>query len=169
MAIIHLWWDESSSLSRHFRQINNKQGNTMTNRNNILIGAYIAAIMATTVVAAPPSPSFDTDRILDAIMQVETGGHEDPSNAVGDNGKAIGPFQIHMCYWQDAVAHDKSIGGCYADCRDEAYARRIVMAYLSRYCKWWDNETVARIHNGGPKGASKSATLGYWRKVQKHL
>ena len=169
MAIIHLWWDESSSLSRHFRQINNKQGNTMTNRNNILIAAYIAAIMATTAVAAPPSPSFDTDRILDAIMQVETGGHEDPSNAVGDNGKAIGPFQIHKCYWQDAVAHDKSIGGCYADCRDEAYARRIVMAYLSRYCKWWDNETVARIHNGGPKGASKSATLGYWRKVQKHL
>ena len=169
MAIIHLWWDESSSLSRHFRQINNKQGNTMTNRNNIIIAAYIAAIMATTAVAAPPSPSFDTDRILDAIMQVETGGHEDPSNAVGDNGKAIGPFQIHKCYWQDAVAHDKSIGGCYADCRDEAYARRIVMAYLSRYCKWWDNETVARIHNGGPKGASKSATLGYWRKVQKHL
>ena len=37
MAIIHLWWDESSSLSRHFRQINNKQGNTMTEQDKIVV------------------------------------------------------------------------------------------------------------------------------------
>lgn len=168
MAIIHLWWDESSNLSRQFRRINNKQeGNTMINFHNIVIAAYIAAIIGTTAVAAPPA--FDLDQVLDAIKQVETGGHEDPSNAVGDNGRAIGPFQIHKCYWQDAVQHDKSIGGCYADCRDEAYARKIVTAYIGRYCKTWTAECVARTHNGGPKGASKSATLGYWRKVQKHL
>lgn len=36
----------------------------------------------------------DLDRLVQAICQVETGGEADPANAVGDNGKAIGPYQI---------------------------------------------------------------------------
>jgi len=28
---------------------------------------------------------------------------------------------------------------------------------------------MARIHNGGPKGAKKTATTGYWQKVKKVL
>ena len=59
--------------------------------------------------------SAQSTALLDAIRRVETGGCKNPANAVGDNGKAIGPFQIHRVYWQDAVEHDPSIGGTYAD------------------------------------------------------
>ena len=31
------------------------------------------------------------------------------------------------------------------------------------------NEDLARIHNGGPDGYKKPATVGYWQKVQSHL
>ena len=31
------------------------------------------------------------------------------------------------------------------------------------------DEDLARIHNGGPNGYKKSATLGYWEKVKKYL
>ena len=148
----------------------------MNNFYNILIiVAYIAVIIANTAVAAPPPPSFDADRILDAIKQVETGGIEDPNAATGDNGKAIGAFQVHKAYWIDAVEYDKTIGGCYADCRDEAYARRIVIAYLSRYCKVWSVENVSRIHNGGCNILKRQDTTAwdkttkYWYKVKNAL
>jgi hypothetical protein len=45
-----------------------------------------------------------------------------------------------------------------------------VTAYLKRYApQAWaagDVETLARIHNGGPKGATKPATKGYATKVK---
>lgn len=141
----------------------------MSKRNITIIAIFVFGLLATLAAAVPPPSDYDTDRILNAIRQVETGGVADPANAVGDGGKAIGPFQIHKVYWQDAVEYDPSIGGVYADCKDEAYARRIVIAYLSRYCKSWSDETVARIHNGGPRGHKKAATVKYWRKVDNIL
>jgi hypothetical protein len=152
------------------------------NKRNITIIALIAlGILASLAAAVPPPSDYNTDRILDAIRQVETGGCKDPANAVGDGGRAIGPFQIHQAYWADAVEHDPSIGGEYADCRDEEYARQIVLAYLSRYCKVWTDENVARIHNGGggilkrqhsTKAKDKKAWANntkYWSKVRGHL
>lgn len=141
----------------------------MNKRNIAIVTLIVIGLLATLAAAVPPPSDYDTGRILNAIRQVETGGEADPSAAVGDGGKAIGPFQIHKSYWQDAVEYDPSIGGVYTDCTDEAYARRIVIAYLSRYCKSWSDETVARIHNGGPKGHRKAATVKYWRKVEKNL
>lgn len=104
---------------------------------------------------------------MEAIRQVETRGD---SNAVGDNGKAIGSFQIWRTYWQDAVEHDKSIGGKYEDCKNDVYAKRIILAYWDRYApKDATDEQLARIHNGGPKGHTRSGTLKYWKKVKKEL
>lgn len=141
----------------------------LNKRNIAVIALFVVGLLATLAAAVPPPSAYDTDRILDAIRQTETGGEADPANAVGDGGKAIGPFQIHKAYWQDAVEHDPSIGGVYSDCKDEAYARRIVLAYLSRYCKVWTDENVARIHNGGPSGGKRQSTVKYWRKVEKNL
>lgn len=113
--------------------------------------------------------SAQSAALLDAIRRVETGGCKDPSAAVGDNGKAIGPFQIHRVYWQDAVEHS-GIGGTYADCKDEAYARKVVRAYMARYApKGASDEVFSRIHNGGPKGHKKAATKAYWAKVRKEM
>ncbi len=130
---------------------------------------YLTIVLA---LAINPPVGFDPTPILDAIEKVETGGQRDPANAIGDGGKALGPLQIHRVYWVDAVDHDPSLvanGETYDSVRDRAYARRVVMAYWSRYAKSWDSETLARIHNGGPKGHRKAATLGYWAKVRAKL
>ena len=110
--------------------------------------------------AAPP-PAF-----YNALWRVETGGRE--GNVIGDGGRALGPYQIHRAYWQDS-----RVPGSYGMVTNEVYARRVVSAYLMRYqpkaFATGDLETLARTHNGGPSGATKAATLPYWRKVKAQL
>jgi len=139
-----------------------------------------AVILATVLFAAPvdgkaaPSPRvplpvecYTVDNLLDAIYTVESGRGK---NLVGDGGKAIGPYQIWREYWQDAVEHDKSIGGEYKDCMNKAYAEKIIRAYWKRYApKGATIEQLARIHNGGPKGHKRSATVKYWNKIVKEM
>ena len=130
----------------------------------VLLGASIAI---TTLAQADVPP-----RLLDAIRIVESGGND---NAGGDGGNAIGPYQIWRNYWKDAVDHDPSIGGKYEDCFDQKYAEKIVNAYMDRYAiprRLGHDPTfedIARIHNGGPNGHRKKATVSYWEKVQKEL
>ena len=108
-----------------------------------------------------------TREFLAALRQVESSGND---KAVGDNGNAIGAYQIWRDYWQDAVEFDKTIGGKYADCFNRQYSERVVVAYLNKYApegaSW---ETFARIHNGGPKGYKIKATEEYWQKVKREL
>jgi hypothetical protein len=131
---------------------------------------FVVAMML--YVAAPTSAQAQTwDSFLNAIQKVETGSQKDPNNAVGDNGKALGAYQIWYSYWLDAVEHHPELKACgYEAVRDPAYARAIVMAYMARYAPkdaTWEN--LARIHNGGPKGYRKAATAKYWTKVQTAL
>lgn len=103
---------------------------------------------------------------LDAIEQVESRGRCD---LVGDGGKAIGPLQIWRSYWSDACEFAPNLKKCgYEACTDPIYARRVALAYLARY-RAASPEQMARIHNGGPKGASKKSTLEYWKKVRARL
>jgi hypothetical protein len=104
------------------------------------------------------------------MVQVESGGRLD---LVGDNGKAIGPLQIHKIYWIDAVSYDKTLAPPdykYEDCKKLEYAEKIVVAYwnmwASKNASW---EELARVHNGGPKGFGKKATEAYWVKVNKEM
>jgi hypothetical protein len=114
-----------------------------------------------------PDAHAQSSELLDAIKQVESGGR---ANVVGDGGKAIGPYQIHRSYWVDACAYDPALAaGKYSDCFNEQYARRVVKAYLRRYGRGKSDEQLARIHNGGPNGHRKSATVGYWNKVQRQM
>ena len=118
--------------------------------------ALLLLALAATAQAAPP-PSF-----FRALHIVETSGRT--GAILGDNGRALGPLQIHRAYHADA-----RIGGDYARCADLDYSKRVVSAYLQRYApQAWaagDVTTLARIHNGGPRGDKKSATLGYAAKV----
>ena len=137
-------------------------------------------ILATVLFAAPvdgkaaPAPRvplpvecYTVDNLLDAMYTVESNRGK---NLVGDGGKAIGPYQIWREYWQDAVEHDKSIGGKYEDCMDKAYAEKIIRAYWKRYApKGATLEQLARIHNGGPRGHKRSATVKYWQKIVKAM
>jgi hypothetical protein len=116
----------------------------------------LALLLALPAYSAPPE-SFWT-----ALHYVETSGRLGPIK--GDNGAALGPLQIHRAYWQDS-----GVPGTYSQCADLAYSRRVATAYLKRYAKsaWerGDAVTLARVHNGGPSGHRKAATLAYARKV----
>jgi hypothetical protein len=131
-------------------------------------GATIAVGVSLAWLAAPARPTWDRDRILDAMRTVESGGRTDPPD--GDQGRAIGPYQIHRAYWRDAVTFEPSLGGRYGDCRDRRYAERVIDAYMRRWVPGaWaagDAEVIARTHNGGPDGAARAATLPYWQRIR---
>lgn len=124
------------------------------------------------MISCSPEPSNPTwVDFVHSIHQVESGGQMSPKD--GDGGKAIGPLQIWWVYWKDAHDFDPSLGGSYQDCRDYDYSVKVMRVYFRRYAPEAlgrnDWEVLARIHNGGPKGHEKSATLGYWRKVRQVL
>jgi len=143
--------------------------------------AFVAlALVAVDHFAAEPSPVVEVGKpsepvqivftgitlrpLLDAMRIVETGGEKDPANAIGDNGKSIGPYQIQLAYWFDSDSF-----GDYQQVRDKRYAERVMVNYWLRYCPdalmTGDLETLARIHNGGVGGVNSKATLAYWNRV----
>ncbi|MBX3463047.1 MAG: hypothetical protein KF830_07740 [Planctomycetes bacterium] len=115
--------------------------------------------------------TWPRQQILDAIRFVESGDRDDVPD--GDGGLAIGPYQIHRVYWQDAIEFEPGLGGDYPDCRRRDYAERVLDAYMRRWApaawRLGDAETIARIHNGGPRGAANDATQRYWQKVRERL
>ena len=125
--------------------------------------------------AAPGRPEIE--RLLDAIAQVESGG--DPK-AIGDNGRAVGMYQIWRVYVDDCNriirrVSDVRGGWTYADRLDPVASRdmcRLYIQYYGHYPACHDGyhlERMARIWNGGPKGHTKKATLKYWAKVRKAM
>ena len=129
-----------------------------------LILAFIAVIL-------PPGFGWQAEELtyddfFYALAEVESNHNDD---AVGDGGNAIGRYQVWRVYWIDATEFS-GIGGKYEDVKDKAYAERIIEAYMQRYAReaWAakDWETLARIHNGGPRGHKKKATVPYWQKVK---
>lgn len=107
-------------------------------------------------------------KLLDAIATVESSGNPE---AIGDNGNALGMYQIWNVYWMDAVEHSPEIGGDYEDVFDPEYAESVVLAYWDRYGARCDYtlEGLAKIHNGGPRGHMKDVCAPYWEKVEKVL
>ena len=123
-----------------------------------------------------PTDTYNLDQALNAIKMVEV-GNSSGIGTIGDNGKAFGPFQIHESYWIDS-----GIAGSHRQClQSYDYSKRVVISYMERYApnqterlkngtaSLTDVETLARIHNGGPRGHTKKATIGYWNKVNKCL
>ena len=120
----------------------------------------LALIFPALALAKPPESFWR------ALHLVETSGRH--GAILGDNGAALGPLQIHEAYWRDS-----RVKGTYAQCADLAYARRVAEAYLRRYAPKayaaGDWRTLARIHNGGPSGHRRSATLPYLRRVERAM
>lgn len=131
-----------------------------------LFGIGAALFVGVVVNAGNVDPSF-----IHALHKVESSGRMGP--IVGDSGRALGPLQIHREYFKDAAAYDKSLGNDYSRVSDLKFATKVVNAYLNRYASKAvaanDYETLARIHNGGPAGHKRTATVGYWNKVRKNL
>lgn len=139
-------------------------------------------LLLLTLIAS--SCSFETDAntfltpdqltFLTAIQQVETGGHRNPSGALGSFGE-VGPMQIMWSFWSDAMEYDGDIGGIYQDVKDVEYSQRIADAYFSRwaYAQWQDPlnniEHLGSIYNGGPRGPGKKAVRPYVTRLQSIL
>lgn len=125
-----------------------------------MIRAAFFLVLGASLHAAPP------DSFWRALHLTETSGKRGP--IIGDNGRALGPLQIHRSYWQDA-----RVGGRYEDCADLSYSIKVASAYLKRYApQAWhagDTTTLARIHNGGPNGHKKPQTISYAEKVKRNL
>ncbi len=125
-----------------------------------MIRSLILLTLASASHAAPPESFWR------ALHQVETSGRH--GAILGDNGRSLGPLQISRAYHADS-----RVAGSYEQVTDLAYARRVATAYLKRYApQAWaqgDVETLARVHNGGPAGARKPATLPYAEKVRRAM
>lgn len=108
-----------------------------------------------------PAAVFD---LIRAIGLVESGNAD---SAVGDGGRSRGRYQISRAYWIDGGGDPKRYE---KDVLNSAICRRVMLAYWERYCPaalfGGDLETLARIHNGGPRGRQKVATQEYWLKVK---
>ena len=109
------------------------------------------------------------EELLWAIKMVESGG--DP-NAIGDDGEAVGAYQLWKIYVDDCnriIGYDR---WTYDDRYNELQSMIMVRIYLRHYAtekRLGHEPTVedmARIHNGGPNGYKKASTLKYWEKVK---
>lgn len=137
---------------------------------------YTYATVFLLAISAAAGPSLGGEkgkrpprRLLSAIREVETGSQPASGrNAVGDNGRSVGPYQIQKPYWRDS-----GVNGRYAHVRNPQYAERVMLAYWRKYCPTalarGDWRTLARVHNGGPDGDRKAATLKYWQRVKRAL
>ena len=104
--------------------------------------------------------------LISALIIVESSGND---LAIGDNGRAVGPLQIHRGVVQDV---NRFTGSHYQwqQMTNRAQARAVCAAYLTHYGKGKTTEEQARIWNAGPQGhKKKTATQAYWLKVQRNL
>lgn len=103
--------------------------------------------------------------LIAALITVESGGND---LAIGDNGRAVGPLQIHRSVVVDVnrIAHTN---WTHQQMTNRAIAKQVCEIYLKRYAAGKTDEEAARIWNGGPNGHHKTATISYWNKVKKHL
>ena len=124
---------------------------------------FLPAILLITCLSAFAAPS---ERLIDALVHVESNGE---THLVGDNGKAVGPLQIHREVVDD-VNRAYRTQYTYSDRRCPSKSREICRKYLILHGgSRATNEKYARIWNGGPKGHRKRATLSYWRKVKSRM
>jgi hypothetical protein len=132
-----------------------------TNENKQPMKTLLALIALSGSAYGAPPESF-----WRALHQVESGGRH--GRILGDyvNGQpqALGPLQLHRGFHRDS-----NVPGPFERVADLSYARRVATAYYRRYApEAWERGDVvvlARIHQGGPRGHHKAATLAYSRKV----
>ena len=150
----------------------------MTNRTSVCLTlSTIALILIVALIDRPspidPGPRLEDRqaKILDLIWKLESDRQLDVPD--GQHGE-IGPLQITEAYFLDALQFEPRLQGHhYYECRELAFAKEVVAAYMRRWVPTaWQTaeaETIFRTHNGGPRGKSKNATLRYWEKARSLL
>lgn len=136
---------------------------------------FITALLLIVANSAYAGTASTHDRLIAALIQVESRGND---NAIGDRGKkemAYGCLQIRKPCIDDV---NKRCGTKYEakDCLgNRALSIWVCTNYLriygtpDRLGRTPTNEDLARIWNGGPGGWKSKYTNVYWTQVQKHL
>lgn len=108
------------------------------------------------------------DIFFKALGQVESGQNPKAYNKIEN---AIGVYQIRKLYFTDAQNFAPELRKYkHKDCFDEKISKKIVLAYLSKYCKNGSFEDFARCHNSGPNWKNKKhLTEKYWHKIKKEI
>jgi soluble lytic murein transglycosylase-like protein len=102
--------------------------------------------------------------LLSALIQIESNGND---HAKGRHGE-LGALQIKPILVRDV---NRIMGTSYTHSQvtNRATATFIANAYLSHYGKNLSDESLARLWQGGPRGAKKSSTRAYARRVMREL
>ena len=138
------------------------------------IALAIAMTAQADVLVPANKPVTDTEwnTFLTALAQVESNGRTN-LKVLDVNGRySYGCLQIQSPYLQDS-----GTGYSLENLFDKAVSFEVAKRYLTRYGRSYEKRTgkpatyevLARIHNGGPRGAERSATQNYWKKVQAEL
>ena len=102
--------------------------------------------------------------LLSALIQIESGGND---QAKGRHGE-LGALQIKSIMVRDI---NRIMGTSYThqQVTNRATATFIANAYLSHYGRNLSDESLARLWQGGPRGAKKSSTRAYGKRVMREL
>ena len=93
-------------------------------------------ILLSLVIGLQSPQAYSWPDLLPAIRTVETGGS--PNNglgAVGDGGKAIGPYQIWAIYHTDAAERDKTLDNYRRCLNSTSYSEQVIKIYMHRYAR----------------------------------
>ena len=123
-------------------------------------------VLAAAMAAMTALGEIEVNRsLLDKLAYIES--RCDPL-AFNRGSGAYGMYQIRMPYLSDA---NDAMGTDYTldDMLDPEKAEQVVKAYLVRWGSKFaerhgrnpTDEELARIHNGGPRGAERNSTLKY--------
>lgn len=134
------------------------------------------ALTSRIVFAGKQTPAPVSDKLIAAIMEVESGNNDSPEP--GDKDKkdwAYGCMQVR----QDCVTDVNRRFGTNYTSKDCHGNRELSVWIFRKYMEIYATEARlgrkptdqdrARIWNGGPNGYKRPDTKSYWAKVQKAL
>jgi hypothetical protein len=131
--------------------------------------AFLCVLTALSVNAVEVS-----GRLLHALKMVESGCKSD---AIGDNGNAVGVLQLHKVHVDDANRIIGYYKYTYNDRYDVRKSEEITLIVLAHYGDIYEymtgkpctDEVLARIHNRGYSQWNDKLGERYWNRVQKFL
>tara|TARA_R100001377_G_scaffold53619_1_gene31548 strand:- start:271 stop:789 length:519 start_codon:yes stop_codon:yes gene_type:complete len=110
-----------------------------------------------------------TQFLLNAMIYVES---RDNDSAYCASEDAVGCLQIRPCMVLDVnrilKKQNKTIQYTLTDRWDRYKSKEMFHVYCNYY-NLTTLEAMARSWNGGPRGAVKTTTVGYWKKVRNQL
>jgi hypothetical protein len=102
--------------------------------------------------------------LLSALIQIESGGNDLAKGRHGELGAIqIKPIMVRDCnrFARTSYTHQQVT--------NRQVSIDIATRYLAHYGRNLSDESLARIWQGGPKGAKKSSTRAYGRRVMREL